>query len=194
MTFRFIEPGNQHRNDRGDAQRYFVADHLGGFPHATEQRPLRAARVAGENDAQHFQRKNRQGQEQSDFERDGDPVFAEREEQERAERGDDDDVRGEPKQHVVGGIRSEVFLLDQLDPVRQRLQPAELASHPRRTEPVLDAACDLSLGPDEHKRGKAEEGPQQRDVNHGGENGRESRRDAQVVRQEVRNHFGDRVE
>src|SRR5262249_1955488 len=43
----------------------------------------------------------------------------------------------------------DVFLRDQLDAVGQRLQPAELSTHARRTQAILNSPRDLALHPNE---------------------------------------------
>ena len=61
-------------------------------------------------------------------------------------------VRGDLEQKTVGPAGHQVFFGDQLDAVGQRLQPTELAAHAGRAKPVLDAARDLTLQPNEEQR------------------------------------------
>ena len=58
--------GDQHRHDDAHAQRHFVADDLGRFTHRAEQRPLRRRRIAGEDDAEHFEPQHGQDEEHAD--------------------------------------------------------------------------------------------------------------------------------
>ena len=73
------------------------------------------------------------------------------------------------EQQRVGGGRGEVFLGQQLQAVGQSLQPAELAAHSSRAQPVLNAAGDLPLHPDEQQGAHRHDGDQQRDVDQGGQ-------------------------
>ena len=46
--------GHDHRHEDAQGHGNFVADHLGRFAHAAEQRPFAAGAVADEDDAEDF--------------------------------------------------------------------------------------------------------------------------------------------
>ena len=88
----------------------------------------------------------------------------ERNRHERGERRAEADVRRELEQKLVGPIGHQVFFGEQLDAVGQRLQPAELAADARRAEPILNAAGDLALHPDEEQRADRDQIHEQKDM------------------------------
>ena len=144
--------GDHHRHDDAQAQRHFVADHLGRLAHRPEQRPLRARGVAGQDHAENFQPGDGQDEEHRHVQSLRHPAVG--------QAGWPGKRENDAQKLMYGAMRksspsapagNHVFLGDQLDAVGQRLQPAELAAHPRRTEPILDPPGNLPLHPDKRR-------------------------------------------
>ena len=140
-----------------------------GFPHAAEQRPLRAAGVPGQDHSDHLKRHHREHHVQPDVEADGDPSVGEGQEHQGCQGTHDDHVGSDSEKRPVRIGRDKIFLLDQFSAIGECLEPAELASDPGGAEPVLDSARDLALGPDEDARWQAKEAGNQCDVDHRGQ-------------------------
>ena len=93
----------------------------------------------------------------------------ERNRHERGERRAEADVGRDLEQQLVGPVGHQVFFGDQLEAVGQRLQPAELAADARRAEPILNAAGDFALQPDEDQRADGDQIDDQADLDQRGE-------------------------
>ena len=162
-------PGGRDGHQGTNRHRDFVADHLGRFTHSPEQRPLRAARIARQDDPHHLQRHDGQHEKQANVEVLGNPAIGPGKHQERRERGHEDQVRRHPEQHPVGRFGTEIFLLNQLDPVGEGLQPAEFTPDPRWPQSILDSSRDLAFQPDVNKGRHAKEAQHQSRMQHSGQ-------------------------
>ncbi len=78
------------------------------------------------------------------------------------------DVRRQLEQHPVGPLGHQVFLGDQLQPVGQQLQPAELTAGARGAQPILNARRNLALHPHEKHGAQKRHQQQQRTLNQAG--------------------------
>ncbi len=94
----------------------------------------------------------------------------ERNRHERGERCAEADIGRELEQQLVSPFGHQVFFGEQLDAVGQRLQPAKFAAHARRAEPILNAARNLALHPDEEQRANRNQIQQEKDMNQSGKN------------------------
>ena len=150
-------PGDDDRDQDANRPRHLVADHLGRLADAAEQRPLTAGPVHRQDHAEHFARKHGEHEEHGDAEFLADQPVAERQRQERDERPGQRHVRGDPEQEVVGVAGDRVFFAEEFDAVGEGLKPAELAADAGGPEPVLDAAGDFPLQPDEDAGGNEDE-------------------------------------
>ena len=116
IVFRFSVPGDDDRDEDAHRPRHLVADHLGRLADAAEQRPLAARGVAGQDHAEHLAGHHGEHEERGDVQLVADDPVAERQDEERDERGAEREVRGEPEQELVGDVRGCVFLDEQLEP------------------------------------------------------------------------------
>jgi len=83
---------------------------------------------------------------------------------ERGERSTKADIRRNLKQKFIRPVRHQVFFSEQLESVGQRLQPAEFPANARGPEPVLNAARNLALHPDEQQRADRDQIHKQTDL------------------------------
>ncbi len=117
--------------ERGEHHREFVGDQLAGGAEATEQRVLVGARPAGDQDAEHTDRRNGQAVEDADFEVGEQRVGPERDDDDEQERRQQDDQRGDLEDALVGGLGREVLLLHPLADFGDELQRAVRAGFHR---------------------------------------------------------------
>ena len=68
--------------------------------------------------------------------------------------GGERDVGSELKQEAIGRSGRDVFLGEQLDSIGQRLQPAELSTHARGSQAILNAAGNFTLQPNKEQRSR----------------------------------------
>ena len=88
----------------------------------------------------------------------------ERDRHERGERRAKADVGRDLEQELIGPIRHQVFFGEQLEAVGQRLQPAEFSADAGRAEPILNAAGNFALHPDEQQRADRDQIHEQTDL------------------------------
>ena len=155
---------DKHRNNDAQADRNFVADDLGRFAHAAEERPFAAGGVAREDDAEYFQTQHSNDEEHRDVDFLSGPAVGEGKGHVGRETGGEADVGSELEEERVGVLGSDVFLGDQFDAVGEGLQPAELAADARGTEAVLNAAGNFAFEPDENKCADRNDVDQQENV------------------------------
>ena len=125
--------------ERGEHHREFVGDELAGGAQAAEERVLVGARPAGDEDAEHADRRHGEAVEHADREVREVGVGTERHDRDEQERRHEHDERRHLEDAVVGGLGREVLLLhpladfgDELQrAVRAGLHRAEAALHER---------------------------------------------------------------
>ncbi len=157
-----IEPAVQEDRDEREPHRDLVGDDLRGRAQCTEQRVRRSGRPAGEHDAVHADRGDRQDVEHAHGEvgqlqrrldvgerhRDH---RAERDHRDREEGRDRGDERREDEDGLVDGLRDDVFLEHQLDAVGETLEQTEGSVHVG-ADAVLHAGHHATLQPDDEQR------------------------------------------
>ncbi|MNV24444.1 hypothetical protein D3C71_1155080 [compost metagenome] len=113
--------GDHHANQR-EAHRDFVADHLCGRTHRTEERVLGVGRPTGQDHAVHTQRGHRQQVQQADVGVGQHQLVIKRNHRPRRERRCQHDQRRDDVHRLVCAGRSNDFLEQQLGDVRECLQ------------------------------------------------------------------------
>ncbi len=132
--------GQHHRHEHAQAQRRLIAYYLGSFAHRAKERPLRPRSVAGQNHAEYFQPQHGDHEERGHIEPQRGPAIGKWQSEVAADRCAKTHIYRHAKQQRIGGGRHQVFLGDELHAIGQGLQPAELAAHASRPEPILNAA------------------------------------------------------
>ena len=96
MPLHVQRAGLDHDADDGEHHRQLVGDELAGGPQAAHERVLVGRRPAGDEHAEHRERRHRQGEEDAGVEVGEDGVGPERDDDVDEEGADDDDERRQP--------------------------------------------------------------------------------------------------
>jgi hypothetical protein len=146
-------PRDHDDDNQRDPERDLVRDHLTRLAHGTVDGPLVVASPPRQDHSHHFEAQHREDQEQPSAEaRLERHLRPERHCDERREHRREREVRREPEEQRVGVLRDQVFLPEQLDPVRERLEQPD-GPDSVRPEAALHVPRDFPLRPDaQHRR------------------------------------------
>ena len=148
-------PGEDEHSDQGEAERHFIADHLGAGSQSAEQGILAVGRPARQSNAIDTHRCNAQDNEQSNvdigdlewraYTSYGYPV-ADGDHRDRGQRESDCNYGRCKIQQFVDVRRSDVFFKNEFDAIGQRLQQPKGAD-PRGSPAVLNMTHNFALQP-----------------------------------------------
>ena len=155
---------DDHREHR-DAQRQLVADEHGPAAHGTDDGVFAVAAPSGQQDAQDADARRSQHEEDAHFHVEHSRAFVPRQAREGDDGSQDDQVRSQLVEQVVGVLQADDFLGEYLQHVGRHLQQATLAAHAVRPDAALERAAHPTLHIDEH-HGQHGIGQQDDDTQH----------------------------